>query len=49
VNKTSVLRTTFYAVLQQSEKQHFIRKFATQTVDKNFDAILEEVFIISPR
>ena len=49
MNKTSVLELTFYAVLQRSEKQQLIRKFATQTLDKNFDATLGEVFIISPK
>ena len=48
MNKTSVLELTFYAVSQQSEKLQLIRKFATQTLDKNFDAILGGVFIISP-
>ena len=48
MNKTSVLELTFYAVSQQSEKLQLIRKFATQTLDKNFDAILGEVFINPP-
>ena len=47
MNKTSVLELIFYAVLQRSEKQQLIRKFATQTLDKNFDTISGEVFIIS--
>jgi hypothetical protein len=38
---------TFYAVSYQKEKQQFIIKFATQTLDKNFHTILGEVFINS--
>ena len=49
MNKTSVLELIFYAVLQRSEKQQLIKKFATQTLDKNFDAILGEVFINPPK
>ncbi|MBQ1984600.1 MAG: hypothetical protein UH788_07695 [Treponemataceae bacterium] len=49
MNKTSVLELIFYTVLQRSEKQQLIRKFATQTLDKNFDAILGEVFINTPK
>ena len=42
MNKTSVLELTFYAVLQRSEKQLMIRKFATQTLEVNTSTLFQE-------